>query len=215
MADKREHILYINVYEPKNAGKRNLICGPLGFVMYHTAIQVGKYEFSYSGSSMSRQSGIYLNAAQRNSSFNFKFSLPIKSEIDDEAVCELTAFEIYNVLIPRMGQKYTASKYHAITKNCNHFTEELLRVLTGGRFGLPGYIQRYSKCAAYFRCLISKRQIRSSETVDLDRGNVIQDLNQNSRKMSSYALLCNENVMEWTNGVVDADQAHGFDLELG
>ena len=51
--------------------------------------------------------------------------------------------------------------------------------------------------------------------MDLDRGNVIQDLNQNSRKMSSYALLCNENVMEWTNGVVDADQAQGFDLELG
>ena len=51
---------------------------------------------------------------------------------------------------------------------------------------------------------------------DLDRGNVIQDLNQNSRKMSSYALLCNENVMEWTNGVVvHADPAHAFDLELG
>ena len=33
--------------------------------------------------------------------------------------------------------------------------------------------------------------------------------------MSSYALLCNENVMEWTNGVVGTDQAHGFDLELG
>ena len=63
MAERREHTLYINVYEPKNAGKRNLIFSPIGFVMYHTAIQVGKQEFSYSGSSMSRQSGIYLNAS--------------------------------------------------------------------------------------------------------------------------------------------------------
>ena len=38
MTEKREDILYINVYEPKNAGKRNVIFSPLGFVMYHTAI---------------------------------------------------------------------------------------------------------------------------------------------------------------------------------
>lgn len=33
--------------------------------------------------------------------------------------------------------------------------------------------------------------------------------------MSSYALLCNENVMEWTNGGINAGQAQSFDLELG
>ena len=91
-----------------------------------------------------------------------------------EDVCELTAFEIYNVLIPRMGQKYTANKYHAITNNCNHFTEELLRVLTGGRFGLPGYIQRYSSWAVHLKCLIPKRLIRRSEPEDAhDPGNAI------------------------------------------
>ena len=92
-------------------------------------------------------------------------------------------------------------------------------MLTAGRFGLPGYIQRYYKCAAYFRCLISNRQLRSSEDEVFESGNAIQDVNQNSRKMSSYALLCNENIMEWTNGVPLEDRNSSStnlaDLELG
>ena len=53
MAERRERTLYINVYEPLNAGKLSAIMSPLGFVMYHTAIQVGKHEFAYSGESIS------------------------------------------------------------------------------------------------------------------------------------------------------------------
>ena len=52
-----------------------------------------------------------------------------------------------------------------------------------------------------------------------ESGNAIQDVNQNSRKMSSYALLCNENIMEWTNGVPLEDRSSTStnlaDLELG
>ena len=86
-ANSQSSPVFINVYDLPNLRNVNRCAHPIGFGAYHTAIQVGKYEFSYSGSSMSRQSGIYLNIAKRNHHFAFKFQIAIKSEISTEAVC--------------------------------------------------------------------------------------------------------------------------------
>lgn len=74
---------------------------------------------------MRTDSGIYISQARRNRTFNFRYAIPIESE-NGSPVCELTAFEIYNVLIPRLGLRYTADAYDVLTNNCNHFTDELI-----------------------------------------------------------------------------------------
>jgi len=104
-SQRRERVLYINVYSLKDFNKCNGVCGSLGLGIYHSALQVGRYEFAYGGNTLRRDSGIYITAPRRNSSFIFKYAIPIKYEEKDgdTPVCELTAFEIYSVLIPRLG----------------------------------------------------------------------------------------------------------------
>ena len=157
--NRRERTLYINVYSLKNLDRCNAICSTVGFGAYHTALQVGKQEFAYGGNALRAESGIYLNAPRRNRSFIFRYAIPVEYEPDEETgeqppVSELTAFEIYNVLIPRLGQRYQANKYDLLLKNCNHFVDEFLQILTAGRFKLPNYINRSVRVASYFHCFV-------------------------------------------------------------
>lgn len=145
----------INVYDLRSMRRCNMCMHPCGIGLYHTAIQVGKREITYGGNTTSAMSGIYTNAAQRNQNFAFKFSIPVYYEREPEvSVLVKTEEQIFFELLPRMGQRYTANTYDILLKNCNHFCEEFLTEITGGRFGLPGYINRAARIGAYFHCLV-------------------------------------------------------------
>ena len=118
--------VYVNVYElPKARCKTLLSVVRMG--IYHTAIQIGKQEFTYGGNQHSDVSGIYMNAPRKNSQFKFLFSIPVYFKRDPErSVLTMTEFEIFNVLIPRMSRRYQASSYDILKFNCNHFTDEFL-----------------------------------------------------------------------------------------
>ena len=89
------------------------------------------------------ESGLYMNAPRKNRQFKFLYSIPVINKQDpDQPVVTMTEFEIFHVLIPRMGQKYKTNAYDILTFNCNHFTEEFLREITSNQYGLPGYINR-------------------------------------------------------------------------
>ena len=96
--------VFINVYDLPNMQRCNACIGRIGFGAYHTAIQIGKHEFTYGGNANSHESGIYLTAPRKNSSFVFKYSIPVFDKRNPEnQVLKMTEFEIYHVLIPRMG----------------------------------------------------------------------------------------------------------------
>ena len=95
------------------------MCGPLGMGIYHSALQVGRHEFAYGGNRQVADSGIYITAPRRNSSFVYKCSVQVSYEPEEgqtvaQPVCELTNFEIFTVLIPRMGLRYRADKYDVL-----------------------------------------------------------------------------------------------------
>ena len=129
--------------------------GRLGLGAYHTAIQVGKQEFTFGGNIYSHESGIYITAPRCNRSFVFKYAIPVFNPKDPEdAVLTLTEFEIYHVLVPRLGQRFLADSYDILTNNCNHFTNHFLREITGRRYGLPSYLNRAAYIGSYFHCLV-------------------------------------------------------------
>lgn len=64
--------------------------------------------------------------------------------------------------MPRLVQKYRASKYDLLTNNCNHFTDELLQILTAGRFRAPNYINRVANLGSIFHCLVPRRYLIST-----------------------------------------------------
>ena len=153
--------------------------------VYHSALQVGKYEFAYGGNAAVADSGIYINAPRRNSSFIFKCSIPVCYEPDvgervAPPVCELTKFEIFTVLIPRMGQRYRADQYDILTKNCNHFTDDLLKTLTAGRFSMPSWINRLANIGSIFHCVVPRRYLNRQPvegSEQADESDVISNAN--------------------------------------
>ena len=79
----------------------------------------------------SHESGIYINNPRKNRSFVFKYAIPIYDPKDPEqSVLTKTEFEIYHMIVPRMGQRYLADSYDTLINNCNHFTDEFLREIT-------------------------------------------------------------------------------------
>lgn len=66
--------LYINVYElPAVSQNFNRCTSCLGFGTYHTAVQVGKTEYAFGGSSGLPMTGIYKTAPRKNHRFVFKY----------------------------------------------------------------------------------------------------------------------------------------------
>ncbi len=120
--------VYINVYDLRNARNGNRCLHPLGMGIYHTAISIGKQEFTFGGNTRSDDSGIYITPPRGNRAFSFKYAIPVFNSKDpEEPILAMTEFQIYHVLIPRLGRRYKANRYDILVNNCNHFTEEFLR----------------------------------------------------------------------------------------
>ena len=101
-----------------------------------------------------------MNAPRKNSSFVFKYSVPVLDRRDpDESVLKMTEFEIYHCLLPRLASKYIANEYDMLTKNCNHFTDEFLTLITRGKYSLPGYMNRVAYLGSFFHCIVPKKYL--------------------------------------------------------
>lgn len=50
--------------------------------------------------------------------------------------------ETFQEFIAQLSESYTAERYHLITHNCNHFTQEVVEFLTGG--SIPAWISGWS-----------------------------------------------------------------------
>ena len=54
-------------------------------------------------------------------------------------------------------KKYRANHYDMLKFNCNHFTDEFLRHLTGQ--GLPGHLNRAAYIGGCFHCIIPRKYL--------------------------------------------------------
>ena len=147
--------VFINVYDLPSTQRSNKCMSKVGIGCYHTAIQVGKIEFTFGGNIHSQESGIYISSPRRNNQFIFKYAIPVFDETNpEESVLTMSEHQICYQLVPRMGQRYIANTYDILLNNCNHFTENFLREITGRRFGLPSYLNRAAYLGSFFHCFV-------------------------------------------------------------
>jgi len=52
-----------------------------------------------------------------------------------------------------------ADNYDILLNNCNHFTEAFLREITGGQYGLPGFLNRAAYIGSFFHCFVPARYL--------------------------------------------------------
>uniref|UniRef100_A0A7E4VP12 PPPDE domain-containing protein n=1 Tax=Panagrellus redivivus TaxID=6233 RepID=A0A7E4VP12_PANRE len=107
----------------------------LGVGVYHSGVEVHGVEYAYGGHPYTF-SGIFENspgdAEELGENFKFKEAI-ILGETD------FTAYEVKK-MVQQMGQDYRGDRYHLISKNCNHFSANLAKFLTGQ--DIPGWVNR-------------------------------------------------------------------------
>ena len=93
------------------------------------------------------------------------------------------------MLLPRLCQKYRANKYDLLTNNCNHFTDELLSILTAGRFRIPNFVNRVANLGSIFHCILPRSLLISNTPVnsqvqasDVVSGNAIESVDAQSTR---------------------------------
>jgi len=58
----------------------------------------------------------------------------------------------FRQFVEHMAGSYNGDSYHLIAKNCNHFTDDISRRLTGK--SIPGWVNRLARIGSFCNCLL-------------------------------------------------------------
>ncbi|CAD5226051.1 unnamed protein product [Bursaphelenchus okinawaensis] len=113
----------------------NDYASPIGFGIFHSGVEVYGVEYAYGGHQFPF-SGIFTNqpqdAEELGENFKFRESIVVgETDLTEKAV---------EKLVKSWGEEFRGDRYHLITKNCNHFTANFARELTGK--DAPGWVNR-------------------------------------------------------------------------
>ncbi|XP_017636235.1 deSI-like protein At4g17486 isoform X1 [Gossypium arboreum] len=135
-------LLYLNVYDltPMN----NYLFW-FGLGIFHSGIEVYGLEYGY-GAHEDPTSGVFELEPRSCPGFIFRRSVLLGS-----TSMSRSEFQLF---IEQLSQKYHGDTYHLITKNCNHFTDEVCLQLTGKP--IPGWVNRLARLVSgsFCNCLL-------------------------------------------------------------
>eukprot|EP00262_Sarcandra_glabra_P001729 TRINITY_DN11880_c0_g1_i1.p1 TRINITY_DN11880_c0_g1~~TRINITY_DN11880_c0_g1_i1.p1 ORF type:complete len:222 (+),score=17.65 TRINITY_DN11880_c0_g1_i1:210-875(+) len=132
--------LYLNVYDltPVN----NYLYW-FGLGIFHSGIEVHGLEYGF-GAHEYPTSGVFEVEPKNCPGFIYRRSVWLGST--DMSPTEIRSF------IERISGNYRGDTYHLISKNCNHFTDEVCMSLTGKP--IPNWVNRLAKLGSLFNCLL-------------------------------------------------------------
>ncbi|KAL5698090.1 hypothetical protein ACHQM5_029171 [Ranunculus cassubicifolius] len=114
-----------------------------GFGIFHSGIEVHGMEYGY-GAHEYPASGVFEVEPKSCPGFVYRNSIVLGHTTMPPS--EFRAF------LENMAAEYHGDTYHLITKNCNHFTDDLALRLTGK--SIPGWINRLARLGAVCSCLL-------------------------------------------------------------
>lgn len=133
--------VHVNVYDLWDQNDSLYWCG---FGIFHSGVEVYDSEYAYGAHDFS-SSGIFETAPRKTpGTVGFRESIKIGRT-------HLTRQEV-DELCDRLGEVYRGNQYHLLARNCNHFTSDLTKELTGHRS--PGWVNRLAGCGMCCSCLL-------------------------------------------------------------
>lgn len=133
--------VHVNVYDLWEHNDSVYWCG---FGIFHSGVEVYDSEYAYGAHDFS-SSGIFETAPRKTpGTVGFRQSIKVGRTF-------LTRQEV-DELCDRLGEEYRGNQYHLLARNCNHFTSDLTRELTGK--GSPSWVNRLAACGMCCSCLL-------------------------------------------------------------
>jgi hypothetical protein len=114
-----------------------------GFGIFHSGIEVYGMEYGF-GAHDFPISGVFEVEPKSCPGFIYRCSIPL-GQIDKSP-------SEFRMFIEQVASEYHGDMYHLITKNCNHFTDDMSLRLTGK--SIPGWVNRLAKLGAVCSCLL-------------------------------------------------------------
>ncbi|OWM65976.1 hypothetical protein CDL15_Pgr015401 [Punica granatum] len=102
-----------------------------GFGIFHSGIEVHDKEYGF-GAHEFPASGVFEVEPRSCPGFIYRCSISL-GRVNMPST-------VFRTFIENMASEYHGDTYHLISKNCNHFTDDLSRRLTGR--GIPGWVNR-------------------------------------------------------------------------
>ncbi|KAL5200665.1 hypothetical protein ABZP36_021868 [Zizania latifolia] len=125
-----------------------------GLGIFHSAVEVHGSEYSF-GAHDYPSSGVFEVEPKNCPGFMYRCSIFI-------GCTSLNPVE-FRDYVQRMASEYHGDTYHLISKNCNHFTDDLSIRLTGKP--IPGWVNRLARLGAFCNCLLPESmRLESTET---------------------------------------------------
>ncbi|CAL5039000.1 unnamed protein product [Urochloa decumbens] len=144
----------LNVYDLTPINNYLHWCG-LG--IFHSAVEVHGSEYSF-GAHDYPSSGVFEVEPKNCPGFIYRCTIFIGRT-------SMSPME-FREFIQRMASEYHGDTYHLISKNCNHFTDDLSTRLTGKP--IPGWVNRLARLGAFCNCLLPESmRLESTETKNL------------------------------------------------
>ncbi|KAH1067732.1 hypothetical protein J1N35_032719 [Gossypium stocksii] len=115
----------------------------VGFGIFHSGIEVHGKEYGF-GAHDFPISGVFEVEPKSCPGFIYRCSILLG--------CINMPFSEFRALIESVASEYHGDTYHLISKNCNHFTEDMVHRLTGKR--IPGWVNRLARIGSLCSCLL-------------------------------------------------------------
>ncbi|KAL8161983.1 hypothetical protein V2J09_013472 [Rumex salicifolius] len=132
--------VYLNVYDltPING-----YAYWLGLGIYHSGVQVHGVEYGF-GAHDHETTGIYEVEPKQCPGFTFRKSILVGRT-------DLGPIEVHS-LMEKLSKEYLGNMYHLISKNCNHFCNDVCIQLTGKP--IPRWVNRLARLGLLCKCVL-------------------------------------------------------------
>lgn len=130
----------LNVYDLTPLNKYTVW---FGFGIFHSGIEVHGMEYGF-GAHDFPISGVFEVEPKTCPGFSFKRSISLGQ-------INMPPSE-FRTFVETMASEYHGNTYHLISKNCNHFTDDIAWRLTGKH--IPGWVNRLARLGALCSCLL-------------------------------------------------------------
>uniref|UniRef100_A0ACD5Z3K7 Uncharacterized protein n=1 Tax=Avena sativa TaxID=4498 RepID=A0ACD5Z3K7_AVESA len=115
----------------------------LGFGVFHSGIEVHGMEYGFGAHDYS-SSGVFEVESKCCPGFVYRKTVWL-------GTTDMSREE-FRLFIETLAGKYHGNTYHLISKNCNHFTDDVCKNLTGKP--IPGWVNRLARVGSVFDCLL-------------------------------------------------------------